>query len=231
MSDDRNQPAGSLRTGRLQSISSAMQATLAAMPTRPQPLPTTGTPRTAARPSSGTGMQRSGRGVAVRPNGDQVPEVIRAFGLPMETAGTLGPLLAPLLSWGETSLFANEQFDGTSITGVVVRPGAPRQAVEKALAHVESTCRPCHADLAAQELAHLRVLTVHRARDPKEMQLVAVAYTQRLAEYPVDVVIAACKAWADREEFWPSWAELKAEADKRMRGRLQVRDALRRVVA
>jgi len=149
----------------------------------------------------------------------------------METAGTLGPLLAPLLSWGETSLFANEQFDGTSITGVVVRPGAPRQAVEKALAHVESTCRPCHADLAAQELAHLRVLTVHRARDPKEMQLVAVAYTQRLAEYPVDVVIAACKAWADREEFWPSWAELKAEADKRMRGRLQVRDALRRAVA
>jgi len=143
----------------------------------------------------------------------------------------LARLLAPLLSWGEASLFSGEQFDGTSITGVIVVPGAPRQAVEKALAHVEAICRPCHTDLAAQELAHLRVLTVHRQRDPKEMGLMAVAYTQRLAEYPTDVVIDACKAWADREEFWPSWAELKAEADKRMRGRLQIRDALRRAAA
>jgi hypothetical protein len=137
-------------------------------------------------------------------------------------------LLAPLVAWGEKSLFSGDQFDGTAITGVIVREGAQPQAVEKALAHVESICRPCHANVAAEELAHLRVLTVHRQRDSKEMELMAVAYTQRLAEYPTDVVIAACKAWADREEFWPSWAELKAECDKRMRGRLQIREALRR---
>lgn len=140
-------------------------------------------------------------------------------------------LLEPLLAWGETSLFAGEQFAGTTVTGVTVRPGVPQAAVDKALAHLESICRPCHTGLAAEELAHLRVLTVHRQRDSKEMELMAVAYTQRLAEYPSDVVIAACKAWADREEFWPSWAELKAEADKRMRGRLQIREALRRTVA
>jgi hypothetical protein len=30
---------------------------------------------------------------------------------------------------------------------------------------------------------------------------------------------------------WPAWAELKAECDKRVRGRLQIRDALRRAAA
>lgn len=229
MSSESNFP----RTGGPRSMTEIMRSTRGSIPRPSQQHSSTTSPKAGAGASrelvpAGRGAGGSG---AIRTRTESLPEVIRAFGLPLETAGTLGLLLAPLLSWGETSLFANEQFDGTSITGVVVRPGAPRQAVEKALAHVESTCRPCHADLAAQELAHLRVLTVHRQRDPKEMSLMAVAYTQRLAEYPVDVVIAACKAWADREEFWPSWAELKAEADKRMRGRLQVRDALRRAVA
>lgn len=229
MKSESNSP----RTSGPRKMTEIMRSTMAAIPTVRSPSSSITTPRGRDETRSArfpAGISATGSGALATRSG-QVPEVIRAFGLPMETAGTLGPLLAPLLSWGEASLFSGDQFDGTSITGVVVRPGAPRVAVEKALAHVESICRPCHADLAAQELAHLRVLTVHRQRDPKEMQLVAVAYTQRLAEYPVDVVIAACKAWADREEFWPSWAELKAEADKRMRGRLQIRDALRRAAA
>jgi hypothetical protein len=70
----------------------------------------------------------------------------------------------------------------------------------------------------------------HRARDGVDVELMAGAYTERLARYPADVVTAACDAWADREQFWPAWAELKAECDKRMRGRLQIRAALARAV-
>jgi hypothetical protein len=114
------------------------------------------------------------------------------------------------------------------ITGVAVREGADPQYVGQCLARVEALCSPCDPREAAVKLAELRVLTVHRARDGNDMELMAQAYTNRLAEYPGDVVTAATKAWADREEFWPSWAELKAECDKRMRGRLQIREALRR---
>lgn len=108
-----------------------------------------------------------------------------------------------------------------------MRPGADPQHVSQCLARIESLCLPCDRWVAAEKLAELRVLTVHRARDGNDTELMAQAYTDRLAQYPADVVIAATKAWSDREEFWPSWAELKAECDKRMRGRVQIRDALR----
>lgn len=138
--------------------------------------------------------------------------------------------LAPLIVWGETSLFGEAGYTGTKITDLAVRPHADPQYVGQCLAKLETLCRPCDAGLAAKKLAELRVLTVHRARDAVDMELMAGAYTQRLTQYPADIVVAACDGWANREEFWPSWAELKAECDKRMRGRIQLRDALRKAV-
>lgn len=117
---------------------------------------------------------------------------------------------------------------GVAITDVAIKPGADPAVVSQCLVQAESLCAPCKPNFAGQKLAELRVLTAHRAKDGVDMELLAQAYTTRLAEYPPDVVAAATKAWADREQWWPSWAELKAECDKRMRGRLQVRDALRR---
>jgi hypothetical protein len=94
------------------------------------------------------------------------------------------------------------------------------------LAKVMALCDPCDPQLAARKLAELRVLTAHRARDGIDVELMAGAYTERLAAYPQDIVVAAVDGWANREEFWPTWAELKAECDKRMRGRKMIRQAL-----
>jgi len=136
-------------------------------------------------------------------------------------------LLEPLLVWGERTVTGSDgQFDGTERTGVAVVHGHGREIIQHALEQVNEICRPCPSNLAAQKLAELRVLTIHRARDSVDVELLAGAYMQRLGEYPADVVVAACDAWSDREEFWPSWAELKAECDKRMRGRRQIRNAL-----
>lgn len=117
---------------------------------------------------------------------------------------------------------------GTMIADVTVRASAAPETVRQAAVEIERFCEPSNPGFAGQKLAELRVLTVHRARDDVDMELLAQAYTSRLAEYPADVVAASTKAWSDREQFWPSWAELKAECDKRMRGRLQAREALRR---
>lgn len=91
---------------------------------------------------------------------------------------------------------------------------------------IERICAPCDPKLAVRKLAELRAMTIARARDDMDNELVGAAYAERLKQYPADVVVAACDGWANREEFWPSWAELKAECDKRMRGRLQIRAAL-----
>lgn len=217
------------QTGGLQPMTTTMRSIRASIP------------RPSTRPSSTTSPKGEGEtrsalspvGRAVTASGaiptrieSRQTEVVRAFGIP-QTEATLAHLLAPLLVWSETSRFSGDEFAGTDLRNIRVVTGAKPATVERALAQAERICKPAGPSVAGEELAHLRVLTVHRDRDAKEMELMAVAYTQRLAEFPVDVVRAACKAWADREEFWPSWAELKAECDKRMRGRLQIREALR----
>jgi len=158
---------------------------------------------------------------------DLRPQVARVFDLP-DAATNLARSLGRLLSWQEASIYAGDEFAGVRIKDVVVRPGFDAAEVQRHAAAVERLCEPCGPDLATHKLAELRRLTAHRAQGDNDMVLAAVAYGQRLAQYPADVVTAACDGWADREQWWPSWAELKAECDKRMRGRLQVRDALRR---
>lgn len=135
--------------------------------------------------------------------------------------------LEPLIAWGTTSVFGDHGFEGVRVADVRIRAHAEPPAIAWCLQRVEDLCEPCDPKLAAQKLAELRVLTAHRARDGVDVELMAGAYTQRLTQYPPDVVVAACDAWSNREEFWPTWAELKAECDKRMRGRTQLRDALR----
>lgn len=135
-------------------------------------------------------------------------------------------MLAPVIVWRETSLYAGDQWDRSEARNVKVRDGVSPALISECIQEIDRICGPCEPRLAAEKLAELRVLTVHRARDGLDVELMATAYTGRLAKYPPDVVVKACDAWADREEFWPSWAELKAECDKRMHGRLAIKRAL-----
>lgn len=135
--------------------------------------------------------------------------------------------LAPLLVWGETSLFGSHGYEGTKITDVRVHEGVNPKAIQTLREAFEKFCEPCSPTLAALKLSELRVLTAHKAKDAKEVELLGAAYVSRLSAYPSDVIIAACDAWANANPFWPTWAELKNECDKRMSRRKQLRDALR----
>lgn len=179
-------------------------------------------------PRSSIGTQRGATGAGVpQTTAERQPEVARVFGLP-PSATSLARSLGRLISWQDASIYSGDEFAGVSIKNVAVRPGFDLAEVQRHAVAVERLCEPAGTDLATQKLTELRALTAHRAKGDNDMVLTAVAYTQRLAQYPADVVAAACDGWADREQWWPSWAELKAEADKRMRGRLQIRETLRR---
>lgn len=134
-------------------------------------------------------------------------------------------MCAALLVWGETSRFSGDEFMGTSITGVVVKRNADGALVQEAIELLNRLCQPADIKLVVRKLAELKAMTISRQRDDMDMELVGAAYGQRLAQYPADVVNAACDRWANREEFWPSWAELKGECDKLMRGRAKIREA------
>ncbi len=135
-------------------------------------------------------------------------------------------LLAASLVWSETSRFSEFGFEGVGLADVRVSVRATPAMVAQCREAVDRLCRPCGAKVAGGKLTELLALTVSRSRSDVDREAMAVAYTQRLAQYPEDVVVRACDRWADREEFWPSWAEIKGECDKLMRGRAKVREAL-----
>jgi hypothetical protein len=127
--------------------------------------------------------------------------------------------------WGETSQFSGDEFMGVAITGVRVRPTADLALVQEAAELTARLCQPTEHRLVVRKLAELKAMTVSRQKDDVDMELTGAAYAQRLAKYPADVVEGAIDRWVNREEFWPSWAELKAECDKLMRGRDKIREA------
>lgn len=135
-------------------------------------------------------------------------------------------MLGQSLVWGERTIYRDGQFERTEITDVAVRDG--HNIPTATMNMIEKVCAPCGPAYAAHQLSQLRVLTASRERNEKDTEIMALAYVDRLAEYPEDVVRAACNAWANAERFWPTWAELKDACDRRMEGRAKIRDALRR---
>lgn len=213
------------RTGSPQAISSALQKVSGSIRRTPPPSsPTTGEASPAQRAANSIGTPRS-EIAAANSQAVAVAAAAKAFDLQAAPA-RLQHLCAALLVWGETSRFSGDEFMGVEISGVAVKPDADMALVQEAADYLARMCAPADIKLVVRKLAELKAMTVSRARDEVDMELVGAAYGQRLAQYPADVVNAACDRWANREEFWPSWAELKGECDKLMRGRTRVRDAL-----
>lgn len=223
-----NQEPDSPTTGSSRPTSRTMLETVGSILERLPPLSRiTGQPRTDGPPPSGIGLQPSGRGVAATPHKN--PLAVFQLG-PTAEAARLGLLLGQALVWGERSIFQKDgQFERTEISDVKVRDG--HSIPQATLNMLEKICAPCGPTYAAQRLGELRLLTASRERNEKDTELMALAYTDRLADYPADVVLGACNSWANAERFWPTWADLKDACDRRMRGRKQLRDALRRAKA
>ena len=95
-----------------------------------------------------------------------------------------------------------------------------------ALAKVEATMVPTPERQVEAWLAELSLITARRADTPEADELRLVAYANRLAEYPADVVRGAVlgKTW----HFWPTWAELQAACEELIAPRRAMIAALKR---
>lgn len=214
------------KTGGPRSLAEIMPATRASMPRPSLRALSTTSPKGRDEPRSELVPAGSGGGVSgATPTPTESRGPLAVFDLPLQAA-TLQHSLAPLIVWGEVSVYGSHGYESTRITDVKVRPGADPQYVSQCLGQLENLCAPAGPKFAAQKLAELRALTAHRARGDVDAEVMATAYTARLAEYPADVVAAACDSWANANQFWPAWADLKDACDRKMKGRKQLRDAL-----
>lgn len=120
---------------------------------------------------------------------------------------------------------ADGQFESTFI-GTEILPGVPKADLERSFTIVAASCAPADPQTVAAALHRLKLLTKSRELPGKDAELQAAAFFDQVSTYPADVVVDACEVWAAREVFFPSWAELKAELDRRMQRRLALKRAL-----
>jgi hypothetical protein len=121
------------------------------------------------------------------------------------------------------------QFEANYPTALAVRDDADPAEVDALLDDFESLCATDDGSVAAREITRLRAMTAHgRDGEDANTEITAMVYMEDLSEYPPDIIVAACKACRDRDKWFPAWADLKAECDKRARGRRDILDALRR---
>ena len=99
-------------------------------------------------------------------------------------------------------------------------PTLPEEAEEQAAVAARLTAEalaPASRNLVIQALKKLRERT--NSRPSADPAFTIAVYGEDLMAYPPDVVLEACDRVGHREHWWPSWAELKAEADQLVRWR------------
>jgi hypothetical protein len=226
MTDESEQPAFRSIGSLLPSISpSRPSAGLTARP-RPSASAITGLPSPERRVANSIGMRRGETGaVAMLPT---VTELLK--GDSPET--TDKALLASLPPSVASSLVSKSRDFVDPVYGF------DTEFVGWDLADVEQTDRsraadlvwwtlaPADARMILGEIARLRAMTKARAESNTDLEMLAHVYAEELANYPPDVIRAACRGWARREKWWPSWAELKDCLDRAVRRRQALWDTL-----
>lgn len=134
-----------------------------------------------------------------------------------------------------TSCLASTWIDGDVGYGWDGRVGSYELVAEPPaadLAHAidiaETALAPAPPKRILAELTRLRALTVSRDQSTTDLELIAAAYTDELAQYPVDAVVSVLRDWPRAHRFWPSFAELNEQLERIVTPRRELLRALRR---
>lgn len=136
------------------------------------------------------------------------------------------------LSWQPNMRLVRFPDDGHGWDGCAVpRPPAEwttqaREEWDDARRQILRICEPCGESVVLAELAKLRVTMAHRNGSDIDQRALFAVMAEDLAEFPADVVRAACTGWRRREKWFPTPAELIDECQRLSRRRYAMRAAL-----
>lgn len=131
-------------------------------------------------------------------------------------ARAMPPAIQRCLRFRTRTVYGDHGYDGSVIASASIVGALDEGTIRQGLAVLERSKRPGGNACAVKALTELRALTASRSADGDDLHLIAKSYTERLAVYPADVIVEACRACADASRWWPTWHELKVECDRLM---------------
>ena len=219
-------PIGSL----MPSISS-LEANLAS--TKEEPTPNagnseiTGRPKPASAPASGTGTQLSVSGYGKPPSSLDEAQALLATAKPGQVDAAIQAWLPHSVSSRVVARWRGGEH-GYEAQDYELRDGVDEADGRESLRLLEMLNARAELEDCQKELARLKVLTAARNLGQADLVAQIAIYAEELTEYPIDVVREACRWWAAREKWFPSWAELRAACDERVMKRRAILAGLRR---
>jgi len=121
------------------------------------------------------------------------------------TAG-LKPSLKSKITCNEVSRFTDAGYDFNLRYEIDGLDDAERAELQE---RVDLLSRPAQPGEILKELTKLKAKTKMRATDATEAKTIIAAWGEELSEYPIWAIRRACKAIADRDTFFPAWAEMR----------------------
>lgn len=183
---------------------------------------TTGMPRTAPTPGSEIGTRHSVPGAVKRSVEDMI-----ARDDPEATDRELEALLTRSVGLSFRPVereFIDERY-GYDSEVIAFEVESGDRIVGRHI--IETAMMPAPEPVIQASLARLRAATKARAVDGDDLAMTMQVMAEECAEWPADVVRAACKRWYRRETWFPSVAELRDEMQRLGRRRQLIADALR----
>lgn len=124
------------------------------------------------------------------------------------------------LTRDEATVFrADGQFGGTEVRGYRIE----RDAQAEAFDIIEQFFQPAAPEEIAKAFAVMKVSTASRERDEIDKKLQTDVYCQAMMRYPADVALAVL---GKARHWFPTIAELAADAEKMMETREKLRKAI-----
>ncbi len=122
----------------------------------------------------------------------------------------------------DTLLTTDFELEGFKLTGPVAE-----QDLAQARSLLATLTAPSTGAFVAQEVSRCLTGTKSRERDQTDLRALIEILTEDLMEFPPDIVKTALRKWAQRETWWPSQAEIRAECQWRMKSRRALAELLR----
>ena len=95
-----------------------------------------------------------------------------------------------------------------------------------AIGILSESLEPCSKDIAMKAMHALKVRTADTPAEREIAEERIAVYLSDIISYPPDVVVAACRSWANHNKWFPAWADLYRELEWRIRKRKKALEAL-----